>query len=273
MLVRRWHALVLALGALVVLSGCATPAAGQPTALWSGAGPAVDDDNPANPPVDPPSPTPSPKPTPAPSSSKKATPSKKPSGTPNVLATYGFTFAVAPGGTAIAGTGGRLMRYEVAVQSGLSESPASVAATVDSVLGNATRGWLRGGQWRFERVSSGAYDFVVELATPSTTDLICGKYGIHTQGQVSCRGQKNVVINQARWERGTNGTTEGATVYSPEDYRILVVNHEVGHALGHNHVPCSGAGVPAPVMQTQYFGLDGCVQNIWPYADTGGYLD
>ena len=86
------------------------------------------------------------------------------------------------------------------------------------------------------------------------------------------RGQKNVVINLARWERGTNGTTEGATVYSPADYRVLVVNHEVGHALGHNHVPCPAPGAPAPVMQTQYFGLNGCVQNIWPYADAGGYL-
>jgi hypothetical protein len=200
-------------------------------------------------------------------------PSKKPRPTPNVLATYGFTFNVAPGGTGVVGTGGKLMRYEVAVQSGLKESPADVAATVDRVLGNAEQGWLRGGQWRFQRVSGGPYDFVVELATASTTDAICGKYGIDTQGQVSCRGQQNVVINLDRWERGTNGTTEGASAYAPDVYRILAINHEVGHALGHGHATCPGAGKKAPVMQTQYFGLNGCVQNVWPYEPDGGYLD
>jgi hypothetical protein len=52
-----------------------------------------------------------------------------------------------------------------------------------------------------------------------------------------------------------------------------VVNHEVGHALGHGHVGCPAAGAPAPVMQPQYYGLDGCAQNIWPYTGDGGYLD
>jgi hypothetical protein len=258
---------------LLVVGGCASPAAGQqPVAQWSAPAPAIDDDNPSTPPSDPASPSPSP--SPKPSGSKKPAPGKSPSPTtPNVMATYGFSFRVAPGGTGVVGSGGTLLRYEVAVQTSLSESPADVAATVDSVLGNAQRGWLRGGQWRFQRVSGGAFDFVVELATPSTTDAICGRYGINTQGQVSCRGQKNVVINSARWERGTNGTTEGASAYAPANYRILAINHEVGHALGHGHVPCPGEGDKAPVMQTQYFGLNGCVQNIWPYDSDGSYLD
>jgi hypothetical protein len=256
---------------LLLVGGCAAAAAGQPTARWSVPGPAIEDDNPSGAPSEPPSPSPSP--TPKRSPTPKASASRVPGATPNVLATYGFTFTVAPGGTGIVGTGGTLLRYEVAVQTGLSESPAQVAATVDSVLGNAERGWLRGGQWRFQRVSGGSYDFVVELATPSTTDTICGKYGISTQGQVSCRGQKNVVINSARWERGTNGTTEGASAYPPDVYRILAINHEVGHALGHGHVTCPGEGKKAPVMQTQYFGLNGCVQNVWPYEPDGSYLD
>jgi len=160
----------------------------------------------------------------------------------------------------------------VGEQTGLSESPTEVAGTVDRILGNQARGWLHGGGHRFQRVSSGSYDFVVELATPGTTDAICARYGLHTGGQVSCRGGPNVVLSLARWERGTNGTTEGATVYPPVEYRILVVNHEVGHFLGHPHVPCPGAGTPAPVMMPSYFGLDGCEQNLWPYGEDGGYL-
>src|SRR5262249_19609400 len=123
-----------------------------------------------------------------------------------------------------------------------------------------------------QRVFAGPADFIVELASPSTTEDICHKHGLEVQSQVSCRGQQDVVLNQARWERGTNGTTEGATVYAPADYRILVINHEVGHALGPGHVPCPGAGAPAPVMLPSYFGLGGCAQNLWPYGPDGTYI-
>jgi hypothetical protein len=223
------------------------------------------------------SPNPSPRPTRSPSPRPKPTPSRTPTraaaATPKVMSTYGISFTMASGGTSITGrSGGVLKRYMVAVEKGLSESPASVAATVDKILGNQTRGWARGGAFRFQRVSGGSYDFVVELATPKTTDFICGKYGLDTGGVVSCRGQKNVVINLDRWRTGTNGTTVGAIAYAPADYRVLVINHEVGHALGKAHVGCPGAGKPAPVMMTQYYGLDGCTKNIWPYSSGGTYL-
>lgn len=180
---------------------------------------------------------------------------------------------MAPGESDVVGPAdGQLLRYQVAVEQGLAESPADVAATVDAVLGDQRRGWLRSGTWRFQRVSSGPYDFIVELASAATTDHICGEYGIETHGQVSCRGQQNVVINQVRWAHGTDGTTEGAVRYTPPDYRILVINHEVGHALGFDHVRCPGAGRPAPVMMAQYYGVEGCAPNVWPYAADGTHL-
>ena len=192
---------------------------------------------------------------------------------PIVLSTFGVSFTVAPGESEVVGPAdGQLLRYQVAVEQGLTESPADVAATVEAVLGDQRRGWLRSGTWRFQRVSSGPYDFVVELASAATTDHICGEYGIQTEGQVSCRGQQNVVINEVRWARGTNGTTEGAVRYAPADYRILVINHEVGHALGFDHVRCPGAGRPAPVMMAQYYGVEGCTPNVWPYAADGTHL-
>jgi hypothetical protein len=182
------------------------------------------------------------------------------------------SYRIAPGGTAAVGpAGGTLRRYGVSVQIGLNESVSPVASRVDAILGNTTRGWSRGGQWRFQRVSSGPVDFIVELTTAHDTESICAKFGLNTQGVVSCQGGKNVVINELRWRTGTDGVNSGSTRYSPADYQVLVINHEVGHALGHSHVDCPATGSPAPVMMTQYYGLNGCANNIWPYASTGGY--
>jgi len=215
-------------------------------------------------------PSTSPSPTASPSSHK---PSSRPS-SPTTYATYGVTYRIAPGGSAGVGpAGGTLKRYQVAVQVGLSESVSSVATRVEQILGNTGQGWARGGQWRFQRVSSGTVDFIVELTTAKDTEAICARFGLNTRGVVSCRGGRNVVINETRWRTGTDGVNSGSTKYSPEEYQILVINHEVGHALGHSHVGCPSSGAPAPVMMPQYFGLDGCVPNIWPYTATGEYLN
>jgi hypothetical protein len=259
---------------LLTLTGCAGVNATHPAAAqWNApASPDVNDDATIIPSPDPTSPSPSP--------TAKASPTHKPSATPkkftptsSLRVVYGVNFTIASGGTGIVGpASGKLERYEVAVQNGLSESPSSVAATVDSILDNQTRGWSRSGKWRFQRVSSGPYSFVVELTTAANTDMICGKYGIETDGVVNCRGQANVVINLTRWEQGTNGTTSGVTPYDPATYRILAVNHEVGHALGFSHMTCPSSGSLAPVMMTQYYGLNGCKPNVWPYDTSGTFL-
>jgi hypothetical protein len=172
--------------------------------------------------------------------------------------TGAFTAAAAVG--EVRGTAGRLHRYRVTVEGGTGQDPMEVAAIVDAVLGDP-RSWTAGGRFRLQLVPGDApADFTVLLATARTSEAICATGGLRTEGYSSCRLPGRVVLNLARWM--TAVPDYGAPL---DEYRQYLVNHEVGHQLGHGHEACPGRGQPAPVMQQQTYGLDGCVANAWPY--------
>lgn len=168
------------------------------------------------------------------------------------------TFSRATGSTKRVGSG-RLLRYRVEVERGLEQKPNEFAKWVDRILADP-RGWTARGQWAFQRPAAGPVDFVVRLASPDTVDRICGQYGLDTGGETSCRGGENVVVNVKRWLLAIPAYQGDVDMY-----RHLVVNHEVGHFLGHSHTTCPGKGRPAHVMQQHIFGMGGCVPNGWPY--------
>ncbi|MFE7931625.1 DUF3152 domain-containing protein [Streptomyces sp. NPDC057456] len=172
------------------------------------------------------------------------------------------TFTTASGSSAKVGKGTAL-RYRVDVEDGLDLSATDVARQVEIILGDP-RGWTADGRSAFQRVSGGATDFVVRVATPGTVDKICGEYGLDTGGEVNCNVADNVMVNLKRWLLATPVYAKDVTAY-----RALIVNHEVGHFLGHGHVGCPGPGKPAPAMMQQIKGMDGCVPNVWPYDDRG----
>ena len=98
------------------------------------------------------------------------------------------------------------------------------------------------------------------MASPATTDQLCLPFD--TNGVFSCTiEQQRTVLNVNRWRSGAD-TFDDIT-----DYRIYLVNHEIGHALTHNHVDCPGEGLPAPVMMQQTKGLGACTVNAWPLRD------
>jgi hypothetical protein len=131
---------------------------------------------------------------------------------------------------------------------------------VDRILGDR-HGWTAPGTLRLQRVSSGAVDFRVVVATPATTDHLCAP--LKTNGRYSCFQDGRSVINLDRW---TIGAEDKAKLALPE-YRQYVISHEVGHALGHGHVGCPSAGALAPVMMQQTKGIGTCAPNPWPYPD------
>jgi hypothetical protein len=188
-----------------------------------------------------------------------------PATTPDVpqRGTGTFTTADAAGRAVGHGT---VRRYEVQVEGGAGVSASAAAREIQGILGDP-RGWTADGRDAFQLVSSGPVDFVIKIATPDTVDGICGAAGLHTHGEVNCDVGPTVVVNLKRWLLGSPqfpGPIHG--------YRALIINHEVGHRIGHGHEGCPGPGRLAPVMMQQIDGLHGCKANAWPYDADGRYV-
>ncbi|MFJ6721407.1 DUF3152 domain-containing protein [Streptomyces sp. NPDC091259] len=162
---------------------------------------------------------------------------------------------------------GKLLRYRVDVEQGLGMDGQLFAEAVHRTL-NDPRSWAHGGEMTFERVPGGESDFVITLASPGTTGAWCAKSGLDTTvDNVSCdsAATERVMINAFRWAQGS--PTYGADQMFA--YRQMLINHEVGHRLGHGHVNCRTPGALAPIMQQQTKSLDvdniPCKPNPWVY--------
>ncbi|GII26104.1 DUF3152 domain-containing protein [Planosporangium mesophilum] len=170
------------------------------------------------------------------------------------------TFTEVQSAGPVLGTAGVLRPFRVAVEDGINENPNAFAAVVDQVLGDP-RSWIASGQFRLQRVPASApAEFTVFLASPTTSEAMCAVGGLSTDKFTSCRLPGQVIVNDARWL--TAIPDYGAPL---EVYRAYAVNHEVGHQLGYGHEACVQPGQPAPVMQQQTYGLNGCLANSWPY--------
>ena len=164
------------------------------------------------------------------------------------------TLAVVPGNVAAAGPGTPL-RYRLEVEAGLPLDGPAVATQVHAILTDR-RGWQPIEGVAFAR-TTGAADFELIVASPDLTDRLC--YPLDTVGQLSCRNGNRVILNARRW-----ATAVPWYAGRMNDYRAYLVNHEVGHRLGHGHKSCPAPGAPAPVMVQQSKSLYGCTANPWP---------
>ncbi|WP_236718123.1 DUF3152 domain-containing protein [Actinoplanes sp. TFC3] len=179
-------------------------------------------------------------------------------------ATGSRKWRTAPASKQTGGEHGMLLRYRVVVESDIKGLAVRAFADAVTATLDDPRGWTADGSLRLRRVGPGqAYDFTIYLATPRTRDRLCAS---STDAYTSCRNGDTVVLNVARWVKAVPGF--GAPLAT---YRQYMVNHEVGHRLGHGHELCPGRGEPAPVMQQQTLGMHGCTANPWPYRQGKRY--
>ncbi|MFD4026953.1 DUF3152 domain-containing protein [Streptomyces sp. NPDC058576] len=224
--------------------------------------PAGGPDNASKPLEDAPAPPPPPTPSTSPSAEAGAEAEDDPRAE-DIPASGPGTFTVARAGVTAKGGGSA---YRVEVENGSGVDPDRAAADIADVLADP-RGWSHGGERSVRQVADGSAGLVIRIATPATTDRMCGEYGLNTRGEVNCRGGEKVMVNLKRWQLGSP-QFDGPV----SEYRALIVNHEVGHWLGRGHETCPGKGRPAPAMMQQIDGLKGCVANAWPYDAKGRYL-
>lgn len=124
---------------------------------------------------------------------------------------------------------------------------------------NDPRGWTRLGL-KFMETTDDQSDLDIYIADPNCLDPIenCGY-------ELSCTTWHNqIYLNDTRWREGTQ--TSQQNNFSQRDYQRMVLNHEMGHWLGHyEHTQSCPNGGPAPIMLQQSTGLRGCdSMNAWP---------
>jgi len=150
-------------------------------------------------------------------------------------------------------TGVRTITYTVSVRGAVSGDIEEFRRIVRETLTDS-KGWIRAGV-KFEEVASGGAMLMV-LAVGSEIGVFAG-----CSATLSCVVHPQVMINDSRWMNGSESYRDVGLA----SYRQMVINHEVGHYLGHNHIATceTGTGL-APVMLQQSTGLLGCLANPWP---------
>lgn len=110
-------------------------------------------------------------------------------------------------------------------------------------------GW--GQTYDFEQVTRNP-QVIIHISSPSEIQKV------GCQRELSCAemGGKHLHVNSMRW---TKGAPESKLPL--EQYRQYIISHEMGHILGHDHIPCPGQGYPAPIMMQQTLGIGACTPN------------
>jgi hypothetical protein len=151
---------------------------------------------------------------------------------------------------------GNRIPYSVWVDSDTGVDLGVVSEVVDRTL-HDPRSWEPIKHTVFVAVGWKQAKLKIRVRSPRNTDRSCAPF--KTARVKSCSRNWEVFLNSDRWLHGA-----APSQLSLEEYRVYMVNHEVGHSLGEDHQTCPGVGVLASVMLQQTISLQGCFPNPWP---------
>lgn len=142
----------------------------------------------------------------------------------------------------------KTLRYKVSIESDIKRNLNNFKRDVHNILSNK-KSW----KINFIQVDS-KFDFQIILASANNVKKYC-----HFEG-LSCADVINnkVYINNYRWKKGAKPSQ-----LSLKNYRIYLINHEVGHILGLEHAtPVKNRRVP--VMNQHTLGIGSGKPYMWP---------
>lgn len=142
----------------------------------------------------------------------------------------------------------KTLRYKVSIDNNIKRSLKNFKKDIHNILSDKR-------SWKVKFINDDMnYDFEIILSPAKKIGKICSFKGL------SCTDMSinKVYINNYRWIKGSKPSK-----LSLKDYRIYLINHEVGHILGFGHITPS-KGRKVPVMNQNTLGLKGGLPWMWP---------
>ena len=140
------------------------------------------------------------------------------------------------------------LKYKVSIDQDIKRNLKNFKNIIDKILSNKK-------SWPHKFIQNDYnYDFQIILTPAKKIKKICDFKGLSCTDMYS-----NIIyINNYRWTKGSKPSK-----LSLNDYRIYLINHEVGHILGIGHTnPIKNQKVSVMVQQT--LGIGDSKPNPWP---------
>lgn len=142
----------------------------------------------------------------------------------------------------------KTLKYKVSIYPSIKRNLKNFKRDVHNILSNKK-------SWKINFIHSDEdFDFEIILTPAKEITNICNFEGL------SCADimMNKIYINNYRWSKGAKPSK-----LSVKDYRIYLINHEVGHILGMDHdKPIKGRKVP--VMNQHTLGIGSGKPYMWP---------
>ena len=152
-----------------------------------------------------------------------------------------------------------MMKYSIFIDDELELSKIQQTRCINKIVNTIDdkKGWRKLG-YKFEYIPNTKIniDFIIYMSSNKKIIKECDLDGL------SCAITPNNIIylNYMNWKNGVKKTK-----LNNDEYRTMVVLHEVGHILRRGHYEFGKPGSKAPLMSTQtLLGIGKCKPNMYP---------